>query len=419
MTSEVLIMNERGIAVAADSAAFSNGKVFKANKFFELTPNQPIGVMIYGASSIATVPFDIFVAEYRAQLGNRRFDRLSDCAKDFMGFIENGGSSSFEGNPIITQGYKDAFVFQALDQALKMYKEEIDGKIGERIRAGTECDFDSVADEVLDRELDHFIGEVDGTEVDRAVSWIEGAVRHGDIRPYLMQFRLWTVDGLKNRVLRCLASNIVSGRSVGFDTGIVFMGYGDQDYFPSFEEHTVFGISPVGLNSVQERRLTIDSENRSSIVTFAQDDVIRAFLHGANPSILNNMEYDLTKTMTQFMDEILKVVPEEEKERIRELGIDLIPSWFQGFYHVLDNEYREPVEQAIGHLSKDEMAALVEALVGSTSIRRHVSDDEETVGGPIDVVVISRDDGFIWIKRKQYFNIEYQYAINWKKGVCR
>jgi len=30
----------------------------------------------------------------------------------------------------------------------------------------------------------------------------------------------------------------------------------------------------------------------------------------------------------------------------------------------------------------------------------------ETVGGPIDVAVISKGDGFIWIKRKHYFKAE-------------
>ena len=32
--------------------------------------------------------------------------------------------------------------------------------------------------------------------------------------------------------------------------------------------------------------------------------------------------------------------------------------------------------------------------------------EEETVGGPIDVAVISKGDGFIWIKRKHYFQRE-------------
>ena len=29
---------------------------------------------------------------------------------------------------------------------------------------------------------------------------------------------------------------------------------------------------------------------------------------------------------------------------------------------------------------------------------------EESVGGPVDVAVISKGDGFIWIKRKHYFD---------------
>jgi len=29
--------------------------------------------------------------------------------------------------------------------------------------------------------------------------------------------------------------------------------------------------------------------------------------------------------------------------------------------------------------------------------------EAETVGGPIDVAVISKGDGFIWINRKHYF----------------
>jgi hypothetical protein len=39
----------------------------------------------------------------------------------------------------------------------------------------------------------------------------------------------------------------------------------------------------------------------------------------------------------------------------------------------------------------------------------------ETVGGPIDVAVISRGDGFIWIKRKQYFdpNLNPQFLKNY------
>jgi hypothetical protein len=30
----------------------------------------------------------------------------------------------------------------------------------------------------------------------------------------------------------------------------------------------------------------------------------------------------------------------------------------------------------------------------------------ETVGGPIDVAIISKGEGFVWVKRKRYFSLE-------------
>jgi len=59
---------------------------------------------------------------------------------------------------------------------------------------------------------------------------------------------------------------------------------------------------------------------------------------------------------------------------------------------------------AVAALPKNELAEMAEALVSLVSIKKRISMDMETVGGPIDVAVISKGDGFIWIKRKHYFN---------------
>jgi hypothetical protein len=75
----------------------------------------------------------------------------------------------------------------------------------------------------------------------------------------------------------------------------------------------------------------------------------------------------------------------------------------------------EPIYKVVGMLPKDELAAMAESLVNLTSFKRRVSTERETVGGPIDVAVISRGDGFIWIKRKHYFDPELnpQFAANY------
>lgn len=70
------------------------------------------------------------------------------------------------------------------------------------------------------------------------------------------------------------------------------------------------------------------------------------------------------------------------------------------------HRFIRPIILSVGALPKDEMAAMAEALVNLTSFRRRISLDSETVGGPIDVAVISKGDGFVWIRRKHYFRPE-------------
>lgn len=66
-------------------------------------------------------------------------------------------------------------------------------------------------------------------------------------------------------------------------------------------------------------------------------------------------------------------------------------------------------------LPKEELAEMAESLVSLTSLRYRMSTEDDTVGGPIDVAVISKGDGFIWIKRKHYFdpklNLRYLQRI--------
>ena len=68
------------------------------------------------------------------------------------------------------------------------------------------------------------------------------------------------------------------------------------------------------------------------------------------------------------------------------------------------SEFSGPVMDAVRFFSPTEMARMAETLVSLESFRQQVTLKDETVGGPIDVAVITRGDGFIWIKRKHYFD---------------
>jgi hypothetical protein len=82
---------------------------------------------------------------------------------------------------------------------------------------------------------------------------------------------------------------------------------------------------------------------------------------------------------------------------------------FKSFFDYLKDfkrkHYIDPIMDIVKSLQKTELAEMAESLVNLTSFKRHVSKVSETVGGPTDVAVITKGDGFICIKRKHYFDI--------------
>lgn len=92
MTAEVGVMNRLGIALAADSAVTigpSAGKIYtSANKLFQLSKKEPIGIMVYANSDLLGVPWETIIKQYRNQLKDKPFPRLSDYAKDFIRFLK-------------------------------------------------------------------------------------------------------------------------------------------------------------------------------------------------------------------------------------------------------------------------------------------------------------------------------------------
>ena len=80
-----------------------------------------------------------------------------------------------------------------------------------------------------------------------------------------------------------------------------------------------------------------------------------------------------------------------------------------------NQRYMQPILQSVATLPIEEMALLAESLINITSLRRKVALDGNigTVGGPIDVAIISKGDGLVWMKRKHYFDLSHnlQYAV--------
>jgi hypothetical protein len=80
--------------------------------------------------------------------------------------------------------------------------------------------------------------------------------------------------------------------------------------------------------------------------------------------------------------------------------------WREKMIPAIKARFRQQVQDMLLLMPKQEMASLAEAIVNLTSVKRKFSAEKETEAGPIDVAIISKSDGFIWVKRKHYFTRE-------------
>jgi len=68
-------------------------------------------------------------------------------------------------------------------------------------------------------------------------------------------------------------------------------------------------------------------------------------------------------------------------------------------------EHAIPLRRVLGVLPVDEMADLAETLINLQSLKEKVTKNSETVGGPVDVAIITKNEGLLWAKRKHFFDI--------------
>ncbi len=187
-------------------------------------------------------------------------------------------------------------------------------------------------------------------------------------------------------------------------TGLVFAGYGSSEFMPSFISYNCYGHIYTHLQYSEDGRDAVTEFTSSVIRPFAQSSMIDTFVLGFSQDATYQVQ---TASIDAF------------KELAGKVAADLngaVPETFDAFAADLEKRHRkvwtkklieshaDPVRRVIGSLPVEEMAELAETLILLQSLKEKVTLPSASVSGPIDVAAISKSDGFIWIKRKHYFN---------------
>ena len=195
-------------------------------------------------------------------------------------------------------------------------------------------------------------------------------------------------------------------------SGIVIAGFGAEDVYPSVITHRLEGIIDGKLKCRRENSKCVEIEHptQCAIVPFAQEDMVDTFMQGWNPAIQSFVLQYISQLLSRFPDLIddselkgKQVDKDQLRDRLRRDTRTLFRDFNDQLSIHVQKEHVDPILNMVGVLPKDELAAMAESLVNLTAFKRKITHDMETVGGPIDVAVISKGDGLVWVKRKHYF----------------
>ncbi len=196
-------------------------------------------------------------------------------------------------------------------------------------------------------------------------------------------------------------------------SGVVIAGFGQAEPFPSVVWMEIEAIVNKRLKYARQDHDRITFEVDASILPFAQREMVDAFMAGVHSDYQEKLENSLAELLANYRQRLLDTLkelrpksPPAIMKRWESVGNQLLNHLSEQLKQYRQEMYVNPVIGAVAALPKGELAAMAEALVNLTSFKRRISLEFETVGGSIDVAVISKGDGFVWVKRKQYASQE-------------
>jgi len=416
VTAEIAILNKTAIALAADSAVTisvgeNQQKVYDSeDKLFELSRQDAIGIMINNNMHFMETPLPVLIKRYRAGCG--RFDKVEDAALDFLKYLQSFGSSA-------SQKLAERSLRAAIEPVLIVVRDRAQAKFVDRLSKdnppGVGEDgldwFRTLRARVLNEQILTMQRAIEGlpdTESigDQAGNGLIDLVLNDLIAVHFPEF-----EDSHQAPMTQLTRLVLEKRVLwSAHTGIIVAGYGRNDIFPTLISFEIFGSVGGQLRFFQTNHVDIDREGtRAKVIPFAQKEMVDRFLYGLDDDIQRRIS-DFCKQSIPHIRELTIAqldMPEDELSGIEsdmkaaeEAFLDALR---EQTFDAIRQQSEEAIEDMVEFMPKSEMGKMAEALVNLTSIKRRVSRGVETVGGPIDVAVISQADGFVWVQRKHYF----------------
>jgi hypothetical protein len=403
-------MNQRAVALAADSAVtlIDGGAVVVRNdqrKLFNLADGLPVGLMFFGVADMMGHPWEQLIEHFQKKAKPGTLPRIRDYAAKFTGMLDN--LEEFFPRERQKDDYKRllASVFRYVFH-LAQYLRETGG--AERAHVSDNTILQEAIEHVwriyqfhedgsARRDLDCFPQGFAATVSSDYAGTVDELIAYG--------FSTFSLDKTALQHLRDIAVfSVVKDLFLEDVTGLVFAGFGSEERYPVVVTYFLSAIVGGIVKRAEVGVDAIDNEVRSEIRLFADSEVTNAFIRGIDHDLERRFYGTVQAMMRGLVEHVISAFPNVDPAQRdgvkKQFQAQILPKYFDTF-HAMMGDYQQqtyvnPVLRVLEITARPELAETARELVALNIFKKRIMAQHQTVGGAIDVAVISREGGFQW-----------------------
>lgn len=410
--------------MAADSAVTISGPNYlktynSVDKLFPLVTDQPVGVMIYNNAELMGTPWETLISMYRDQARGRGFDTVDAYAADFIGFLSNN-------QDLFPQDQQDrefckhvavvmSIVAQDFDHQVQQFQGANAGSLRDHVSAIFEFvvgqlhgDYQVNLDDTPRGDLQCFARGTSDKLNRRYAEPINEIIESLILELQRDHPSLSVSPATVTRLQEIAILSVTKDAFFEHYTGVVFAGFGQRQTFPSMRSYLTSTVVMGMMKHRQDRAKDMTADAGPVIQPFAQDRMIRTFLTGMDQGLRYFLFGETLRLSMHLVSDVVGRAPglsdEDRAKLFSDYSQNNLGAAVQAFFGAIDQyqylSHTGPILRAIQTLPKKELGETAASLIKLNSFQQKVMHAVETVGGPISLATITRNEGLVLGKER-------------------
>jgi len=399
MTSQLIIGNGHGLAIASDSAVtMGHSRTFETSeKIYPLPMPHRLAVLHAGSVMFHGLPFGTIINEWIRSLGDVRLRSVSLYVDNFNSWLldnyRNWTNDSLLCSDILHAFYLD---FERIWNRMKKLENPMDqNSIAEIWRSEIEAveKFDDATPSTK---------RIAETEFQRL--WPAGKINTNNVQK---SFEYWFDDvaqsdeiiDLAQRYVRASIERRYPGSNRNY-SHLTFVGYGSNELLPWTADLYTYGAITDLLYTWIGGYISANREGSGVylIKPSGQYDAIDLFFRGYESGFI-----EATKSAVSRALENANVKGTDETDSNYENPMNSIESLIENsFFDYSESTKLSGLRRTVAGMPLASLVRTAKHLIGIQRLSLEIAGELQTVGGQIDVGTITLKDGFAWIRQKDY-----------------